>query len=56
MLDKIAEKAAELKRIMPDDPQLNDWLRQSDLWCWLYSYFRISGQVVSRSSVASMVS
>ena len=56
MLDKIAEKAAELKRIMPDDPQLKDWLRQSDLWCWLYSYFRISGQVVSRSSVASMVS
>ena len=56
MLDKIAEKAAELKAVMPDDPQLKEWFRQSDLWCWLYSYFRISGQTVSKGSVASMVS
>ena len=51
----ISEKMAELKAAMPKDTQFKRWLEQSDLWCWLYSYYRINGRLVNKGSIAAMV-
>ena len=55
MYDMIRQKKAQLDAAMPSNPEFKSWIEQSDLWCWLYSMFRISGQRLSKSSVVAMV-
>ena len=51
---QIKAKKAELDRLADVHPELSEWIGQSDLWCWLYSYFRINGQRISKDSVVAM--
>ena len=51
---QIKVKKAELDAIVAAHPELSEWIEQSDLWCGLYSIFRISGQRVSKDSVVAM--
>ena len=55
MYEMILKKKQELLESMPKNPQFSAWLEQSDLWCWLYSVFRISGQRGSNASVVAML-
>ena len=55
MYSMILQKKAELKAMMPDDPEFTSWLEQSDLWCWLYSLLRIMGKRVSKGSVVAIL-
>jgi len=56
MYDMIAQKQTELARCMPKDPEFSAWLVQSDLWSWAYSFLRIQGERVSKSSVVAALS
>ena len=56
MYKKILEKKAEFASLLPDDQEFFDWLDQSNLWCWLYSVFKIMGQPVPKNTVVSMIS
>ena len=56
MYKKILEKKAEFASVLPDDQEFFDWLDQSNLWCWLYSVFKLTGQPVSKNTVVSMIS
>ena len=51
---QIKEKKSELDRLAGSHPELGQWIEQSGLWCWLYSYFRMSGQRISKDSVVAM--
>ena len=55
MYDMIRQKKAQLDAAMPSNPEFKSWIEQSDLWCWIYSMFRISGQRLSKSSVVAVV-
>ena len=55
MYDMIRQKKAQLDACMPPDPEFRTWLEQSDLWCWLYSMLRISGQRMAKTSVVALV-
>ena len=55
MYEMIRQKKAQLAEVMPSNPEFKGWLEQSDLWCWLYSMFRISDQRLSKSSVVALL-
>ena len=54
MYDMIREKKAQLDACMPSNPEFRTWMEQSDLWCWLYSMFRISGERMPKNDVVAM--
>lgn len=56
MYDMIKEKKARLDACMPSNPEFRTWMEQSDLWCWIYSMFRISGNRMPKNDVVTMVS
>ena len=56
MYKKILEKKAEFVSLLPDDQEFFDWLDQSNLWCWIYSVFKITGQPVPKNTIVSMLS
>lgn len=55
MYEMIQQKSKELAACMPSNPQFWTWIEQSDLWCWLYSMFRVSGRKMSKNSIVAMV-
>ena len=55
MTEAIAGKLAEIKARRPADPEFRKWMDQSDLWCWLYSLYRITGRRISKSTVAAVL-
>ena len=55
MTEAISEKLAQIKARRPADPEFKKWLEQSDLWCWMYSLYRITGRRISRSTVATVL-
>ena len=55
MTEAISEKLAELKARRPADPEFKKWMEQSDLWCWMYSLYRITGRRIAKSSVAAVL-
>ena len=56
MYKQILEKKAEFVSLLPDDQEFFDWLDQSNLWCWIYSVFKITGQPISKSTIVPMLS
>ena len=56
MYENIIQKRDQLLRAIPSGPEFASWLEESDLWCWLYSCFRITGRPVSKKTVVSMLS
>ena len=55
MYEMIKEKKARLDACGPLSPDLRAWVEQSDIWCWLYSMFRISGRKMQKNNVVAMV-
>lgn len=55
MTEAISQKLAELKARRPADPEFKKWQDQSDLWCWMYSLYRITGRSIARSTVATVL-
>jgi len=55
MTEAISGKLAELKASRPADPEFKKWMDQSDLWCWMYSLYRITGRRISRKTVATVL-
>jgi len=55
MYSMILQKKAELAANLPKNAEFRVWTEQSDMWCWLYSLFRIMGRRVSKSSVVAML-
>ena len=55
MTEAISEKLAELKARRPADPEFKKWMEQSDLWCWMYSLYRVTGRRIAKSSVAAVL-
>ena len=55
MTEAISGKLAELKARRPADPEFKKWMDQSDLWCWMYSLYRITGRSIARSTVATVL-
>ena len=55
MYEMIRQKKAQLTEAMPSNPEFKNWIEQSDLWCWLYSMFRITGQRLSKNSVVALL-
>ena len=56
MREVIAEKLNEIRQLKPHDPQLRKWLRDSDLWYWLYTVLRLTGRPLGRQQIVSILS
>lgn len=51
----IREKAEQLKHEMPANPEFYTWMQNSDLWGFVYSLLKISGEKVHKTAVVNMV-
>ncbi len=56
MKEIIISKLDEFKRLRGHDLQLNAWLRDSDLWYWLYSALRLNGKPLDKQQILSVLS
>ncbi len=55
MKELIAEKLDEYRSIRSRDPQLRKWLKDSDLWYWLYTVLRLMGRPLTRQQIVMML-
>ncbi len=55
MYDIISEKSWLLAAYRAKSPEISKWLRQSDLWHWLYSMQRIKGEPVSKRDIVDIL-
>ncbi len=55
MRDTIAEKLKEFRALKGSDPALKKWLRDSDLWYWLYTTLRLMGRPLSRQQIVKIL-
>ncbi len=55
MYDIISEKSRQLAAYRASSPEISKWLRQSDLWQWLYSMQRLKGEPVSKPDIVAIL-
>ena len=55
MEDLIRSKLYEFKRLKGNDIQLNVWIRDSNLWYWLYSALRLNGRPLDKQTILSVL-
>lgn len=55
MQELILKKKNEYLSIRGSDPQLRKWLKDSDLWHWLYTVMRLTGKPVSRRQILDLL-
>ena len=55
LIGKIDQKRTEYLNHRGNDPQLRKWLKDSDLWHWLYTVMRLTGKPVSRRQIIDLL-
>ncbi len=55
MEELILSKLDEYKRLKGSDPQLSAWIRDSNLWYWLYSALRLYGKPLDKHQILSIL-
>lgn len=55
MESEIFQKLDELKAMDPQNPEFKQWLKNSNLWGWLYSQFKVQGQAISKPAVVDLL-
>ncbi len=55
MYDIISKKSRVLASYKAKSPEISKWLRQSDLWHWLYSMQRLKGDPVSKRDIVDIL-
>ena len=56
MEELIRSKLEEFKRLRGSDIELNAWIRDSNLWYWIFSALRLNGTPLDRKTIVSVLS
>ncbi len=55
MYGLIHEKSCLLAPYRAKSPEIAKWLKQSDLWCWIYSMQRIKGEPLGKREIVEIL-
>ena len=55
MYDIISEKSKRLASYRASSPEIFKWLRESDLWHWLYSMQKIKGEPIGKRDIVDIL-